>query len=374
MKKVYRCGVLIGIYFATLSASAQTESRREIRIPDILGYQTLKCDFQTHTVFSDGDVWPTVRVQEAWREGLDVLAITDHIEYRPHSSDMEADHNRSFELAKPMADQYGLVLVRGAEITRNSAPGHLTAIFIRNANLIEREDWYEACVAVKEQGGFLFMNQKGVHEITKEELRWAPEHSRLLNAGLLKGIEVYSGHSYYPKALGWAQERNLVIFGNSNMHEPSLQEYKPGASDRPITLVFSLEKSEAAIKSAILDNRTAVLFNDTLIGERRFLTPIFINSVQIKSKKLNLQDQDIKYLQLYNNSDIPYYLTQRQPSVGFECPKTIYLPPNKTVSVELIGISEEISSTPVLKMFYEATNLLSKKGEKLPVNIDVPNK
>ena len=44
--------------------------RGEIRFPDILGYKTLNCDFHMHTVFSDGSVWPTVRVDEAWREGL----------------------------------------------------------------------------------------------------------------------------------------------------------------------------------------------------------------------------------------------------------------------------------------------------------------
>ena len=32
-----------------------------------------------HTVFSDGVVWPSVRVEEAWREGLDA-----HRHYRSH--------------------------------------------------------------------------------------------------------------------------------------------------------------------------------------------------------------------------------------------------------------------------------------------------
>ena len=54
--------------------------RNEISIPGIDGYQTLKCDFHIHTVFSDGSVWPNIRVEEAWREGLDAIAMTDHIE------------------------------------------------------------------------------------------------------------------------------------------------------------------------------------------------------------------------------------------------------------------------------------------------------
>jgi len=62
------------------------------------GQVTLKCDFHTHTVFSDGNVWPTVRVDEAWREGLDAIAVTDHIEYRPHKDDLGDKLNRSYEL------------------------------------------------------------------------------------------------------------------------------------------------------------------------------------------------------------------------------------------------------------------------------------
>ncbi|MCX6329637.1 MAG: hypothetical protein NTZ85_09025, partial [Bacteroidia bacterium] len=57
--------------------------RQEILLPNIPGYLTLKCDFHLHTVFSDGVVWPTVRVNEAWEDGLDAIAITDHIEGHP---------------------------------------------------------------------------------------------------------------------------------------------------------------------------------------------------------------------------------------------------------------------------------------------------
>jgi len=62
--------------------SSQGQTRKIIYIPDIPGYTTLKCDFHMHTVFSDGTVWPSVRVEEAWLDGLDAISITDHIEYR----------------------------------------------------------------------------------------------------------------------------------------------------------------------------------------------------------------------------------------------------------------------------------------------------
>ena len=44
-----------------------------IEFPDVPGYLTLKCDLHMHTVFSDGSVWPNIRVQEALRDGLDAI-------------------------------------------------------------------------------------------------------------------------------------------------------------------------------------------------------------------------------------------------------------------------------------------------------------
>jgi hypothetical protein len=51
------------------------QERHELKVPDIEGYKTLKCDFHIHTVFSDGLVWPSVRVGEAYLEGLDALPL-----------------------------------------------------------------------------------------------------------------------------------------------------------------------------------------------------------------------------------------------------------------------------------------------------------
>ena len=86
--------------------------RENILIPDVNGYKVLKSDFHTHTVFSDGRVWPAIRNQEVWEEGLDAYAITDHIEYTPFSKDVRVDHNRGYELVKEDAEKQNLILVR----------------------------------------------------------------------------------------------------------------------------------------------------------------------------------------------------------------------------------------------------------------------
>ena len=55
------------------------QSARPITFPNFGTYQTLSTDLHMHTVFSDGSVWPDIRVQEALMDGLDAIAITEHL-------------------------------------------------------------------------------------------------------------------------------------------------------------------------------------------------------------------------------------------------------------------------------------------------------
>ena len=85
-----------------LKLSAQT--RRKIEFPDIAGYYTLVSDLHQHTVFSDGSVWPDIRVKEAIFDGLDVISLNEHREYQPHNKDIpHSDRNRSYQLVKEFA-------------------------------------------------------------------------------------------------------------------------------------------------------------------------------------------------------------------------------------------------------------------------------
>ena len=111
--------VCVGLSMTTVFGQ---EVRHEIHFPDLPGHVTLKCDLHMHTVFSDGEVWPTVRVREMWRQGLDVISITDHIEYQPHEDDVPTQHNRPYELASGSAQARHLLLIRGTEITRDTPP------------------------------------------------------------------------------------------------------------------------------------------------------------------------------------------------------------------------------------------------------------
>jgi hypothetical protein len=95
----------------SLEEFRRPQQRIDLRIPDIAGFKTLKCDFHMHTVFSDGLVWPHIRVQEAWQEGLDAISITDHIEYQPFAKDIPTNHNRAHELAQEPAAKANILLI-----------------------------------------------------------------------------------------------------------------------------------------------------------------------------------------------------------------------------------------------------------------------
>jgi predicted metal-dependent phosphoesterase TrpH len=137
---------------------------RRIRFPDVPGYYTLKCDFHIHTIFSDGKVWPNMRVEEAVREGLDAIAITDHLEWNPHRADVPfPDQNRSYDIAVKAVEGRPLIVVRGAEITRRmppekDEPGHLNALFLQDANKLKQEDAFEVLKEARRQGAFVTWN------------------------------------------------------------------------------------------------------------------------------------------------------------------------------------------------------------------------
>ena len=64
-----------------------------------------------HTVFSDGSVWPNIRVMEAKKDGLDVIATTEHLEYQSWIDDIpHPNRNRSFELATGFAKNSELMV------------------------------------------------------------------------------------------------------------------------------------------------------------------------------------------------------------------------------------------------------------------------
>ena len=77
-------------------------------------------DLHTHTTISDGSFTPSELVQKAIREGLKVIAISDH------------DNINGIEKAKKVAENSGLKVIAGVELSVEYSPGtmHICGYFI----------------------------------------------------------------------------------------------------------------------------------------------------------------------------------------------------------------------------------------------------
>ncbi|MCD6598444.1 MAG: PHP domain-containing protein [Bacteroidales bacterium] len=289
---------------------AQHNHDRRIEFPDIPGYKTLKCDFHQHTVFSDGKVWPDIRVQEAIKDGLDAISITDHIEYQPHIDDIpHPDRNRSYQLAKKAAKNKSLIVINGSEITRSMPPGHANAIFLQDANELLVNDSIEVFRVAKKQDAFIFWNHPHWTSQAPDGIASLTEtHKYLLKNGLINGIEVVNNVTYSDEALQIALDYNLTIIGTSDIHGLiDWQYHVPQGGHRPVTLVFAKEKTEAAIKESLMNRRTAVWFNNILIGRSEYLVPLIEQSVKVVSAAYGGKTSVLS-LTIENNSDVDFIM------------------------------------------------------------------
>ena len=280
-------------------------AHKEIKLPNIMGYKTLKCDFHMHTVFSDGIVWPTYRVIEAWEEGLDAIAITDHIEKQPSKKYVSGDHNASYEIAKQLAIEKNILLVHSGEVTRDMPPGHLNALFLSDVNLLDTPDPVAALEAAKKQGAFIMWNHPGWKAQQPDTCLWMPMHQILFDKGLINGVEVFNEQEFYPIVLDWCLNRNMAVISNSDIHDVTANFYDLQNGHRPMTLVFAKNRSLESLKEALFANRTLAWFDNKLAGKEEFLKAFFEASVTIKP--IGATNRKNKALYEINNvSAIPF--------------------------------------------------------------------
>ena len=261
---------------------------RKITFPDIPGYKTLKCDLHQHTVFSDGSVWPDIRVQEALMDGLDAISLTEHLEYQPHKDDIpHPDRNRSYDIAIKEAANHDLVIIKGSEITPKMPPGHSNAIFISDPNKLLVDDSIQVFREAKKQGAFIFWNHPNWTPQRKDGMATLTDvHRLLIREKLLDGIEVVNDQTYSDEALQIALDNNLTIMGTSDIHKLIDWDFKvPQGGHRPLTLVFAKEKNEAGIKDALMSRRTVAVYKNLLIGRDEFLVPLIESSLKVSSAK-----------------------------------------------------------------------------------------
>ena len=283
--------------------------RRIIRLPSVNGLAPVKCDFHIHTVFSDGDVWPTARVKEAWQDGLDAISITDHTSAVPSKQNVTGGPNTSYELAFPEAERMGLILIQGTEITRNKPEGgHLNAIFITDAMKTLDIPTEDAVKEAVKQGGYIIWNHPG----------WAIDscymfdvNKRLIETGNIHAVEVFNEAEWYPRALSWSRDFKLAPTAATDIHYLTNSFYRISEKNiRPMTIVFARDKTQDAIKDALFKRNTLAFANEMLAGDSRLLTDFFFAAVRVQ-KITTTFDRDKKAYNHYlvtNPYDVPFVL------------------------------------------------------------------
>jgi 3',5'-nucleoside bisphosphate phosphatase len=344
----------------TLSAFPQ---KKILRLSGIQGFVTLACDFHEHTIFSDGEVWPTVRLDEAEKNGLDVIAFTDHIEYIPHKDYVASDLNAAWKIASEEGMKKDIIVIHGAEITRKMPPGHLNTLFIQDAGKLTDADFLKDIEEAVVQGAFIQWNHPGWKAQRPDGIpRMDSVHIALIKKGWINGIEIYNSTEFYPDVMNWCIDNNLTMTGNTDIHGPAgADESGMGKSHPPVTLVFAKSRSVEDLKNALFAGRTLVWFGDTLAGKKELAGEFFRNSLEFG--KIYYQNDKNTYRYITNKTDIPYALSI-SPSGSAGLPVRITVPAN---SVARLRLPKESSN--LLQVTVE--NIVVAKDKNLKLEIEV---
>src|SRR6516165_1511621 len=107
------------VYVHSDAEVALKDSEEEVTPTFPIGYS--RADIHMHTNLGDGWASPARVVEEATRQGLQVIAITDHdhVEGAKRVEELIAQRNSSLQV------------VRGVEVSTRQ--GHLIGLFVKNA-------------------------------------------------------------------------------------------------------------------------------------------------------------------------------------------------------------------------------------------------
>lgn len=365
---------LFFVFAVSLIAMAKVPD--PVVLPDVPGYYTLKMDFHIHTCFSDGTVWPTTRVSEAWYEGLDGLSITDHLDTRLQklSGKFPCDsvnRNTSWQLASQKAVSREMLCIHGGEITLGESmfPGHFNVHFISDGNAISnvedealnsvedsRKAHEKALLAsleeARNQGAFIVWNHPNWASQAPQKTEWLPIHRKIFKEGLMDGIEIVNQISglYSPEAFHWAIEKNLTIVSGTDAHSPMFETIDWAVGDhRPMTLVFAKGRSEADVREALDNRRTAVVDNNMVYGPEAVLEPFAKACLTIEKVKSGKNKVSVYFK---NNSSIPLCLSRAPGNNKIAYERIIRLSPQETITVNVTFKDEKSMLEPIALDFY----------------------
>ena len=313
MKKTLTTLILILIVF-----SINAQKRKEFfKSPKGVFY--ISSDLHIHSVFSDGSVWPTIRVDEAVRDSIDLISLTEHLEYQSHISDIpHTNRNRSFQIAGGYVQKKPLAVVHGTEITKPMPPGHFNAIFIKDANKFFEKN-KEPLIFIKgikeanKQGAFVFWNHP-MWEANRSDgiAKLDPIHKEVIDKKLLHGIEVVNFDTFSEEAMQIALDNELTMMGTSDVHVLIDWDFnkEEESFNRQITFIMSKNRTIKSIRDALFNGNTFIWYRDLIICKSNNLKQVIENNLKVVSKGYGFKGRKVEILQveLINKSVAPISL------------------------------------------------------------------
>ena len=312
----------------------RTQQRVEFNVPQINGYNVYKADLHTHTIFSDGQVTMDYRIREAWMDGLDIYAVTEHVEYRPHeetfikwlrgyirndvkgaknhrinysaadADGIQVDLNLPIQVAENIGKQFNITVIPGIEVTRTPKTiGHFNALFVKDANKIYDADPEKAIRNARKQGALIMHNHPGW---SRTSLDMTEFEQTVYRKGLIDGVEIMNGIEFYPKAIERAKQYDLFMTSNTDIHRTSYEVYQMNGHYRNMTLILAKDRSLESIREALEAKRTLAYSFGTVAGDEKLLQDLFNASVKVVYSAVEKPGRI--YLQFENKSSIDFLL------------------------------------------------------------------
>ena len=412
MNKSYLLTLISVIFFNITFADGKIESYksgldRTMSFPDTKEYLTISTDLHTHSVFSDGHVWPNIRVAEAEKDGIDVLAITEHLEYQPHTNFIpNEDRNAAYIEAMKASKGTDLIVISGSEITREMPPGHMNAVFIEDANKLFNMDtnllpeakgliderakemnlseeemvviekyalgnlWpaIEALLEAKRQGAFVFWNHPMWGSQAPDGVaRLSDMHKDFITQDLMHGIEIVNTDTYSEEAFQIALDNNLALIGTSDVHNLIEWDYDAYKNEhRPVTLILAKRRTEESIREALFDRRTVVVYKDRLIGRNDDLMPLLESILTAKSDGYR-RGTNILKVELSNNSSSDMSL-KNLSEVNFSDSDDFIVVPKKGSVILNIKTLEKLKN---LNLQFEVQNALTAPKQNPVIEFEI---
>ena len=326
-------------------------------LPQVDGLNCYTADLHVHTMFSDGSITPDERVKEAWIDGLDIMAITDHIETRRRERDMlkflkgyspdkkgfepintrcsrgipadergiVSDLNFSANECIEAAKKYpGLTIIKGAEISREPVHiGHYCALFTKDNNTIYSTDDAQTIRNARAQGAIITHNHPGWERTSTDYTEF---EKKIYAEGLIDGIEISNSCNFYPEIVRRAVEKKLYVVSATDVHATTASIFGKKEFYRDMTLIFAKDKSEKELRKALLSQKTLGYCGGYIIGEESLLTKFFQASVSAHHGE---KTKNGEVILLTNHTSFDYKLKYKK--------REIVLPAFQSATVSISG-------------------------------------